>query len=545
VIEVGWKGIWIYPLTAGIIGFLFGSSSIWWELLKGQTLYGALFYFAYASIDFAFAARSLVGWIALFAILLVGITGWTGFRLKEREEARWFRWFTAFIIGWSLARAFIFLLLDMQFFLGAIVTMPFVLGTFMLAATLGHITSHRTISLGFEGVKKAPISSLSLLSVLLMSLLLTLPNLTAMAGILPSPPERPENGYGSTDMPYEVNEYIYATDYPESITQWWDDRSQEYEWNIHVFVPEGIEKESIGVAIMLHGHEGEAVEFYRDTMESLAGQGLVTIFPQYVSDVDLSSVPSDFELTYLFGGSDHPQHEPRFTMAMHGVDAAFDFIANDTALQSDIGGATIDTNHLWISGHSMGAGSLFYVLGIGLERGWGSESLVLNLEAPWVHATQQALNGNMSLLPNHTLVHIVEYEDDMVVKKCLGRWQYDRISNRDGAEPLPPEQVLFLLVPSDYRGFPRLIASHYLPAAVARESLSDQSYYPRIEAQADYISSSAWSDNDSADSAMKWFMEPGEMTDLGEWDDGELVNPMQIIESPFDLPQDDSDSCPT
>ena len=151
----------------------------------------------------------------------------------------------------------------------------------------------------------------------------------------------------------------------------------------------------------------------------------------------------------------------------------------------------------------------------------------------------------MSLLPNHTLVHVVEYESDIVVEKCLGRWQYDRLRNRDGAEPLHSEQVLFLLVPSDYRGFPRLIASHYLPAAVVRESLSDQSYYPRIEAQADYISSSAWSDNDSVDSAKQWFMETGEMTNLGEWSNGEDVNPMQIIESPFNLPEDNTDACPT
>ncbi len=540
-----WKRIITTPLVAGFVGFLYGSSSIWWEIIKGRSLYSALFDFAYSSIDFAFSARSMVGWMAFIAILLVGMTAWTGFRLKERDEVRWFHWFSAFIIGWSLSRSIIFLLLDKWFFLGAIVTMPFVLGSFMLAATLGQITSHEKISLGIEGAKKSPFTSLSLASVLVISLLLTLPNLTAMAGILPSPPERPEFGYGSNDMPYEVKEYIYTTDYPESITQWWDDWSQNYEWNIHVFVPQGVEEESIGVAIMLHGHDGEAMDVYRDTMESLAGHGVIAIFPQYVSDVNLSSIPDDFELTYLLGGSDHPQHEPRFTMAMHGVDAAFDFIANDSALQSDINGATIDTNHLWISGHSMGAGSLFYVLGMGLERGWGSESLVINLEAPWVHATQSNLDGNMSLLPDHTLIHVVEYESEIVVDKCLGRWQHARLHARDGESSLPSEQILFIIIPSDYRGFPRLIASHYLPAAVVRESLSDQSYYPRIEAQADFIASSTWGDNDSANSAKQWFMEPGEMTDLGKWSNGEDVYPMQIIDSPFELPKEDSNACPT
>ena len=112
-----WKRVGINPITAGIIGFLYGASSIWWALLTGTSLYSALFAFAYASIEFAFKSRELVGWIAFFSIIFVGITGWTGYRLKEREEVVWFTWFTAFVIGWTLARTVIFVLLDIWFFL--------------------------------------------------------------------------------------------------------------------------------------------------------------------------------------------------------------------------------------------------------------------------------------------------------------------------------------------------------------------------------------------------------------------------------------------
>ncbi len=529
----------------GIIGFVYGSSSIWWSILSGASLYSALFDFAYASIDFAFAARSLVGWLAFLAIVLVCMSGWIGHHLRDREGGHWFRRFTAFVIGWALARAIIFRLLDQGFFLGAIVTMPFTTGAFMLAAIVGHIASHKKLSRGLEGAKEYPISAVSIATVLGISLLLTLPNLTAMAGLLPSPPPRPESGYGSAEFPYEVREHVFSTEYPESITQWWDEESQEYEWNIHVFVPFGIEEESVGVAIMLHGHDGEELDIYRDTLESLAGQGLVAIFPQYVSDIDLSSIAEDFELTYVLGGSNHPQHEPRFNMALYGVDAVLEMIANDSELQSDIGGATIDTDHLWISGHSMGAGTLFYVLGAGLERGWGSESLVINLEAAWIHATQPHLDGNMSLLPDHTLIHVVEYESEIVVDKCVGRWQHARLHARDGASSLPSDQVLFLLIPSDYRGFPRLIASHYLPAAVVRESLADQSYYPRIEAQADFVASSAWGDEPSAMEAKEWFMQEGEMTNLGVWSDGTPVYPIEFIQSPLELDDDNLNACPS
>ena len=104
--------------------------------------------------------------------------------------------------------------------------------------------------------------------------------------------------------------------------------------------------------------------------------------------------------------------------------------------------------------------------------------------------------------------------------------------------------MTFLQVPSDYHGFPRLIASHYLPAGLIRESLADQSYDPRIEAQADYIASSAWDDDDSAAAAKAWFMEEGEMTNLGEWSDGVAVKPIKIISSPLELPDDNLAACP-
>ncbi len=41
-----------------------------------------------------------------------------------------------------------------------------------------------------------------------------------------------------------------------------------------------------------------------------------------------------------------------------------------------------------------------------------------------------------------------------------------------------------------------------------------------------------------------WFMNSGEMTDLGKWSNGEDVYPMQIIESPFELSNEDTNACP-
>jgi hypothetical protein len=254
--------------------------------------------------------------------------------------------------------------------------------------------------------------------------------------------------------------------------------------------------------------------------------------------------PSSENQNYTLGGSDHPEHLPRYTMALYGVDAGLEFINSDSSVSAVLGATKLNTSHMWIGGHSMGAGTTFYVLSELLSRGFGSQSLVVDLEAPWVHATQVDLMGDMSQLPDHTLIHVVEYEDDIVVEKCIGRWQHARLTARDQSPPLPSNNVLFLQVPSDYHGFPRLMASHYLPSGFVRDSLADHSYYPRLEAQSDFVASSAFGDMVSADAAKSWFMNEGEMTDLGSWSDGVAVTPMTIVSTPLELIDSNWDACP-
>jgi len=541
--ELDWQKIVKSQILWVIIGFTIGLSVIWWPMLNGSNLFDALFFYIVDSIQYAMAARGFVGWVAFLAIILVGMAGITGRNLRSEPAEQAYKLFTSFVIGWGLSRVIIYFLLDLAFFRGSIAILPFMFGTVLLAGVAGNLTIN---SSNFKGeiTPKIVIRKIPILSVLLVSLILTLPNLVAVAGLLPSPPERPTEGYGSADMPYEVQEFSLTPDFPDNMTSWWDDWANEQEWNVHIFVPVGLTSESVGVAVVLHGYQGEKVEYYRDTMLSLAGQGLVTIFPQYVSDMDLSSIPADFELNYTLGGSDHPQHLPRYTMALYGVDAGLEFINSDTGISDVLGTTELNTDHLWIGGHSMGVGTTFYVLSELLGRGFGSQSLVIDLEAPWIHATQEDLTGNMSQLPDHTLVHVVEYETDIVVEKCIGRWQHARLTARDQSPPLPSNQVLFLQVPTDFHGFPKLMASHYLPSEFVRDSLADHSYYPRIEAQADFVASSAVGDMISADAAKSWFMNEGEMTDLGSWSDGVAVTPMRIVSSPLELSDGDWDACP-
>ena len=55
----------------------------------------------------------------------------------------------------------------------------------------------------------------------------------------------------------------------------------------------------------------------------------------------------------------------------------------------------------------------------------------------------------MSLLPEHTIVNVVEYEDDNVVERCIGVWEFNRIKTRDGFGDLNESRVKYLKIYSD------------------------------------------------------------------------------------------------
>jgi hypothetical protein len=152
----------------------------------------------------------------------------------------------------------------------------------------------------------------------------------------------------------------------------------------------------------------------------------------------------------------------------------------------------------------------------------------------------------MSLLPDHALINIIEYEADTTVAECLGRWHHDRLINRDDSNPLPDDQVRFVLVQNDYHGFPPLVASHFQQISFIRDSLANIAYYPRIEAQSDYISSMVKGDLEGAESARVAFMESnGEAMVAGNWSDGTPVNPLLFIPQPLVDDDIDWNECPS
>ena len=553
-----------------LLGFLFGFGPVIISMLSGLSLEDALFEFAYYRISDALTLRVFEGYLIPFGIIAFAIK----YKLFQNENIK--QKFnrdisvavTQLLIGYLMAFSALYVMLDFSFFFGSVRAMPFVLGFFITLLVINMLLTDTALIDELKKSlkdKKSNLNKTQIFAVIEVGLLLAaglalaLPNAWDMSGFAANQPEIESGQWGNMEAQYSVIETSIPVFTSAPDFQYWPGQDDGSEWNVHVFMPSitdsDVDSKQLGVAIYLHGYSGEDVEVYRDTLELLASRGLVAIFPQYISDLDLSSIDKDFELIYEEGGSNHPQHQTRYDMAWLGITRAISAL-NTTAdgelaaiLQQHTGtNTTIDLTNLWIGGHSMGGGTTFSMLDRALDLGWGSSSLQISLEASWVHAQKgNPLRANMSNLPDHTWAQLTEYSSDYTVHPCQARWQHERISERDSSLSINDSQVQYLRIESDYYGFPRMMASHFIQASFIHDNFADLSYYSRIDAQAARISTQPQlftADSDLLISAQSFLRDENQqMTNLGDWSDGTPVNGIKMIQQPLEAPIADGSYC--
>ena len=553
-----------------LLGFLVGFGPVIMSMLSGLNLEDALFEFAYYRISDALTVRAFEGYLLPFGLIafVIKYKLFQNENLKQKISRDLSVAVTQFLIGYLMAFSALYLMLDFSFFFGSVRAMPFVLGFFI---TLLVINMLLTDTILLDAIKqsikekKSNLNKTQIFAVIEVGLLLVaglalaLPNTWDMSGFAPDQPQLKLGDWGNMEAQYSVIETSIPVFTSSPEFQYWPADDDGSDWKVHVFIPiitdSDLDSKQLGVAIYLHGYSGEDVEVYRDTLELLASRGLVVIFPQYISDLDLSSIDKDFKLIYEEGGSNHPQHQTRYDMAWLGITRAISAL-NTTAdgelaaiLQQHTGTNTsLNLENLWIGGHSMGGGTTFSMLDRALDLGWGSSSLQISLEAPWIHAQNgNPLRGNMSKLPDHTWAQITEYSSDYTVHPCQARWQHDRISQRDSSFRINDSQVQYLRIESDYYGFPRMMASHFIQASFIHDNFADLSYYSRIDAQAARISTQGQlftADSDLLSSAQSFLSDENQqMTNLGDWSDGHPVNGIKMIQQPLQQAIADGSYC--
>ena len=124
-------------------------------------------------------------------------------------------------------------------------------------------------------------------------------------------------------------------------------------------------------------------------------------------------------------------------------------------------------------------------------------------------------------LPEATIVHLAVGEDDMTVGQC------DSVYHQQLFNLIEKNNSLLIFIQSDKYGFPRLIASHYIPANEAHDTMADWAFYRRVDAQADWVVARSRGDYNTENFAYFHLIDGPLLRDMGEWSDGTPVLQLQ------------------
>ena len=523
IISMGVKKAFKILLLGEIIGFLLVSSLLMLRGFgadgEGGFIYTALFWVASDMVNIAKLLREVKLFVLIFIVLICILSVYYSQKIENEGLKNKIYYLASILNGSILILILIYFLLDYAYFLGALETIPFLFGGLFLFSSISQ-RRFDVFSNNYSQLKN--IKGFISFTIILI---LIIPSFSSVSGMLTKPPNEDFKGFFS-EQKYNYNKKIIDFQTQEFIIENMTEISKRYDWKVHVFVPDPV-PENMPLAIFLHGYEGEEEWVYIDTFESIVSNGVAVIFPQYASNYDVSKYNEDM-LNYVEGGSNHPQHEWRYSMAWEGVMLGFNYL-NENYNE-------FNSSNLWVGGHSMGSGTSVYVASKSSEMGWGQNSFIINLEAPWIYSNYEPFKGNMSFLPDHTIVNVVEYEDDVVVERCIGVWTFERLKSKDGFGKLKEENVFYLKVFSDKRGFPKLISSHYVQATPIRDSLADFAYYKRLEAQSSYLFGVANNDLDLILNSEKYFKNDGdELKNMGNWSNGIPVKKINVYKDPIGI----------
>ena len=512
----------------------FGAFVAWAEsllmLVQGESIENAIWPQAVRTLSWTFILRENVFLITFLSALFLGFCVYSsiqyhrGHRLNKSIQAILFS-----LIGGVFASWIIFVLMDYRYIRGAFLLLPTIYGVVLLGSTLA-IRGPPGLPDSAQDWKGKTKTLLHVATVFLAAWLV-MPGIPALIGIAPSPPLTPSMGYGAEAGPFDRTTLRYAYPLPEEVVAIQGPTEEDIEFSIYLTLPHLPEEpgiEGVPLAILFHAFNNPSIDSYTDWIDHLSAKGMVVAYIQYPTDVRPEG-GENFEPTIIDGTSDWPHHVPRMLSIESALNRLNEIITaspRDTAIDEVLGNLAIMPEHLWIGGHSLGGAYSLQALGMVQAYSWGNETLVVDTEMAAARPVQEQWLPEYTNLPENSIVHLVVSEDDMTVGQCNSVHQhalFDQIDNN---------QSLLLYIPSDRYGFPRLVATHYLPANEAHDTLADWAFYRRVDAQADWVVAHSRGDLNTADFAYANLVNTGMLTNLGKWSDGVDVLPIQAYTDP-------------
>ena len=499
-------------------------------LVQGESIENAIWPQAVRTLSWTFLLRESVVLIALFSAVFLACCVYSsiqhhrGHHLKKPIQGIFFS-----IIGAVFASWIIFVLMDYRYIRGAFLLLPTIYGVLLLGSTLA-VRGPPGLPDSSQNWKEKTTTILHVATVFLAAWLV-MPGIPALIGIAPSPPLAPTMGYGAEAGPFDRTTLRYTYPLPEEVMAIQGPTEEDIEFSIYLTLPHLPEDpgiEGVPLAILFHAFNNPSIDSYTDWIDHLSAKGMAVAYIQYPTDVRPEG-GDDFEPTIVNGTSDWPHHVPRMLSIESALNRLNEIIAaspRDTDIDDVLGNLTIMPEHLWIGGHSLGGAYALQALGMVQAMSWGNETLMVDTEMAAARPIQEDWLPEYSNLPENSIVHLVVSEDDMTVGQCNSVHQHALF------EQIGNNQSLLLYIPSDRYGFPRLVATHYLPANEAHDTLADWAFYRRVDAQADWVVAHSRGDLNTADFAYANLVNTGMLTNLGKWSDGVDVLPIQVYTNP-------------
>lgn len=496
-------------------------------LLSGKEINDAIWPHAFRTLQVTLLLRENVTvmfflTLLLFFASLVVVQN----KLKGKEVHSVMRGTLLYLIGLFSGFTLLYFLLDTYYLRGAFLLLPTMYGVILFCSVLS-VAGLPTLP--NRDSKTSFLSSLLHVGAIFFAAWLLMPGIPAMIGIAPSPPDAPRIGYGADPGPFDTSMTIHPYSMPEDVSSIILEDEQDIDFSVYLTLPElspDLPLHSIPLALLSHGWGYPVYEEYTDWIEHLSARGIAVAFVQYPSHID-PPIPEGLEGEDVEGASNWPHHQYRAKAIASALDTLEQVALGDvrhSSVEASLGNVTVNTSHLWIGGHSLGGAYTFVQLYESLERGWGNETLFIDIESGWTRPNQMELQPNLSRMPADAMIHIARGVDDMTVDACYS------VHHQQVFSDLPSEHVLYIELQSDLYGFPRLVGTHYLPTDTVHDSLADYGVYRRIDAQADWVFARTQGDTITEDWAYNHLVDSDILRDMGEWSDGTEVLPLLVYQ---------------
>ena len=519
-----------YPAVMIAFGAFVAMAESLLLLIQGESIENAVWPQAVRTLSWTFILRENVGIIALFCATFLAFCVYSsiqyhkGRRLSKPVQGLFFSLIGAVIASWIL-----FVIMDYRYIRGAFLLLPTMYGVVLLGTTIA-VRGPPGLPDSSQDWKGKGAAIIHVFTVFLAAWLV-MPGIPALIGIAPSPPLAPTMGYGAEAGPFDRTTIRYAYELPDEVLAIQGPTEEDIEFSVYLTLPHLPEEpgiEGVPLGILFHAFNNPSIDSYTDWIDHLSAKGMAVAYIQYPTDVRPEGA-DDFEATTKDGTSDWPHHVPRMLSiqsALQRLNEIINASPRDVEIDDVLGNLSIMPEHLWIGGHSLGGAYSLQALGMVQSMGWGNETLFVNTEMAAARPVQEEWFPDYSNLPQNTIVHLVVSEDDMTVGQCNSVHQHALFDTVDD------NHSLLLYIPSDRYGFPRLVATHYIPANEAHDTLADWAFYRRADAQADWIVAHSRGDLNTADFAYANLVNTGMLTNMGKWSDGVDVLPIQAYTNP-------------